>query len=100
MAKFRWGSPCSSSCNATMIRDLPIPGSPERSTTWPSPLVVRRQRRRKKVKFLPTADQRGQRRRVKGLESAFDCARAKDLPRLNRLGETLQAASQERRWTR
>ena len=28
--------------NAAVSRDLPIPASPERSTTWPSPFTSRR----------------------------------------------------------
>ena len=39
-------SPARRSITAAVSRDLPMPGSPESSTTWPSPLFALSQRRR------------------------------------------------------
>ena len=39
------GSPASRSRNAAVSRDLPMPASPESSTTWPSPAFALAQRR-------------------------------------------------------
>src|SRR6266481_6915751 len=39
------GSPASRSCRAAARRDLPMPGSPEINTIWPSPSLARAQRR-------------------------------------------------------
>ena len=61
------------------MRDLPMPGSPETSTTWPSP-VLARPAAEQQIDFLVAADQWGQRRSAQCLEPALDDTLPQHLP--------------------
>ena len=81
---------CSES--AAVSRDLPMPGSPEISTTRPSPLFACCQRRSKQLDFLLTPDER-RLPRAQCLEAAQHPALANDPPgrlRLGKAGERLR----------
>ena len=75
---------CSDS--AAVSRDLPMPGSPEISTTRPSPLFVCCQRRIKQLDFLVATDERRP-ARAQGLEAADRAALAQHPPDALRVGE-------------
>ena len=59
------------SSSAAVSRDLPMPGSPESSTTWPSPVFAFDQRRSSEFEFFLPPDKLSQ-PRVQRLEAALD----------------------------
>ena len=82
----------SCSCMPRSMRDLPIPGSPESSTTWPSPALARAQRRaaaRSPARGRPAASAPA----VQCLEPALDALARKHLPGRHRLGEALSSTA-------
>ena len=66
--------------SAAVSRDLPMPGSPEISTTRPSPLFACCQRRDQQLDFLVTTDER-RLPRAQRLEPANIAALAEHPPR-------------------
>ena len=77
------------SCSAAVSRDLPMPGSPESSTTWPSPVLGPRPAPQQQLDLLLAADQRGQRRSRATLRIGSRRRSAQHLPSRHRLGEAL-----------
>ena len=71
------------------MRDLPMPGSPEISTTWPSPALARAQRRNSRSISSSRPTSRAQRRSAQRLEPARDGARTQHLPGRHRPGDAL-----------
>src|SRR5258708_4216968 len=69
-----------------MIRDLPMPGSPAISTSWPSPARARSQRR-EEAQFLIAADERRERPHAAPSAAA---AGANDAIKGQGLGDALQ----------
>ena len=76
-------------------RDLPIPGSPESSTTWPSPSLACRQRRSSSASSSSRPTSGVSAGGLTRLEAAFGPALARDPPRRQRLGEALEALRAE-----
>ena len=90
-----WGSSASRSRTSRTRRDLPMPGSPESSTTWPSPSCAWRQRRRSRKisSSRPTSGVRPA--GLARLEAPFGAARARDPPGRKWLGEALEPLGTE-----
>ena len=80
---------------AIAIRDLPMPGSPANSATWPRPFLASCQSSRSTSSSTIAADKRRGPHSVQRLEAAFGTVLANDPPRLHRLGETLEVMSAE-----
>ena len=57
---------------AAINRDLPMPGSPDSNTTWPSPTFGFRPAPQQQFEFFFSPDKFRQASRVKSLEAAFD----------------------------
>src|SRR6516225_1931963 len=66
------------------MRDLPMPGSPETSTTWPVP-VLARATTQEQVDLVVAANQWAQSRSAQRLEPACDDTRSQHLPAADRL---------------
>ena len=78
------------------MRDLPMPGSPESSTTRPSPSLGLIPTAQQQLHLLLPANERGQRARAPRLEPADAGRLAAHLPRLHRLRQSLQLVGTER----
>src|SRR5919198_1451061 len=88
-------SPAMRSASAAARRDLPIPGSPEISTTCPSPFQARRLAFQQEIDLVLAADEIGQTSHVDRLEAALGIGYALDRPRCDRLGNTLDLVPAE-----
>ena len=84
---------CSSS--AAVSRDLPMPASPERSTTWPSPVFAFDQRRSSSSSSSsrPTSSVRSA--RVQRLEAALNRSRPQRRPGSHRRCDALEVLGPE-----
>ena len=78
------------------MRDLPMPGSPESSTTRPSPALGLIPTAQQQLDLLLPANERGQRARAPRLEPADAGRLAAHLPRLHRLRQPLHLVGTER----
>ena len=78
------------------MRDLPMPGSPESSTTRPSPSLGLIPTAQQQLDLLLPANERGQRARAPRLEPADAGRLAAHLPRLHRLRQSLHLDGTER----
>ena len=78
------------------MRDLPMPGSPESSTTRPSPSLGLIPTAQQQLDLLLPANERGQRARAPRLEPADAGRLAAHLPRLHRLRQPLHLVGTER----
>jgi hypothetical protein len=76
------------------MRLLPMPGSPDSSTTWPSPSCQVPALHQEAEFELPT-DKLGQPAAVHRFEAAFGCRHPLDRPGLDRLGQTLDLVPTE-----
>ena len=83
------GSPASRSSNAAVSRDLPMPASPERSTTWPSPAFACPSPQQQ-IGFFLAPDERGEPARVQRLEAAFLRALSQRREGAGRPGQALE----------
>ena len=85
-----WGSSDNRPSISRTSRDLPMPGSPASSTTWPSPSLGPLPAIEQQRHLLLPADKRREARSLTRLEAALRAAFSSDPPRHDRLGEALE----------
>ena len=73
-----------------MRRDLPMPASPESSTTWPSPSLCSRPAPQQQFEFFFPPDEGSQPGSVQRLEATFHRTSPQRRPSLTRPGDALE----------